>query len=145
MEDLKGQDAPDNATVENTIDNQQDDSAAIIAELRKELATERGKKEHLEHKYERDVTLKGGNKEVVEQPAPTKDSIDIQDYVSEQIFVSQHKDVDADVLSFMKKIRGNNQSFEEVFNSVPVQALVNANKEKSPGDIHKKQRNAFSK
>ena len=59
MEDLKGQDAPDNATVENTIDNQQDDSAAIIAELRKELATERGKKEHLEHKYERDVTLKG--------------------------------------------------------------------------------------
>ena len=31
----------------------------------------------------------------------------------------------------MKKIRGNNQSFEEVFNSVPVQALVNANKEKA--------------
>ena len=103
MEDLKGQDAPDNATVENTIDNQQDDSAAIIAEPRKELATERGKKNILNISMKEMLPLKGGNKEVVEQPAPTKDSIDIQDYVSEQIFVSQHKDVDADVLSFMKK------------------------------------------
>lgn len=131
MADLQGQDAPDNATVENTIANQQDDSAAIIAELRKEVATLNGKKEHLEHKYERDVVNATEKKEVVEQPAPTNNSANIQDYVSEQIFVSQHKEVDADVLSIMKKIKVDNQSFEDVFNSVPIQALVNANKEKA--------------
>ena len=142
MDDLKGESTPVVVDGDKTPNNNLDELQAkltaqdeLIKNLYTETATLKGKKEHAEYKYDRDIknikTDVPEKKDEAIKQETTNNSIDLKDYVSEQIFASQHKEVDSDILSFMKRVKNEGQSLEEVFNSAPVQALYSEKKDKA--------------
>lgn len=136
MEEEKGKVTPDNVTDEKTLENQPneynqvEDKDELIKNLYREISTLKGKKEHLEHKYERDVEKVKEEGTSIKQNEDGINPNSFKDVISEQIFLSQHKDIDNDVLSIIKKLRDVGQSYEEVFNSAPVQAVYREKQEK---------------
>jgi len=130
-------DVSEDKTSENELDilkQQNLEYKQDIEKLINEVSTLRGKKEHLEHKYERDVLNKKEEENKQEDNRFVNqnkmEDFDVKSYIEEQLFVSRHTDVDSNIINFIKKIKNNNESFEQVFSSAPVQALYKEKLEK---------------